>query len=266
MPKSPTAIHQPKTLPEALHLLAQPDTFALGGGTKLLAQDVPGAVVDLQHLGLTQMTMTEMRLTIGATLPLSKVDAALAMYPKENTPAGLLRQAIDQAGPNTYRHAATLGGTIASRLPDSELLAALLVLDATITLHSPDLVKMAVMAYLDAEERPLGLITAITIPWQTGRVAHARVARTPRDYPIVSVTLWQPENAPPRLAATGSRERPCRLTAAEANLAHGINPEAIDLAAQAASAMTTHPGDFRGDANYRAQMAAVLTRRVLKGE
>jgi CO/xanthine dehydrogenase FAD-binding subunit len=34
-------------------------------------------------------------------------------------------------------------------------------------------------------------------------------------------------------------------------------------AAAAAKAANAHPGDFRGDANYRAEMAAVLTKRVL---
>ena len=33
--------------------------------------------------------------------------------------------------------------------------------------------------------------------------------------------------------------------------------------ANAAAAASSHPGDFRGDAAYRADMAAVLTRRVL---
>ena len=42
----------------------------------------------------------------------------------------LLQKAIHQAGPNTYRNAATIGGVCASRLADSELLAALLVLEA----------------------------------------------------------------------------------------------------------------------------------------
>ncbi len=265
MPKSPTAIYHPKTLPEALQLLAQPDTLPLSGGTKLLAGDVASAVVDLQYLGLNQITQTEERLNIGATLPLSEVFSALEGHAEKSTPAGLLRQAIHQAGPNTYRNAATLGGTIASRLPDSELLAALLVLEATIALHTPELLEVNIADYLRAEARPFGLITAITIPWQAGRFASERVARTPRDYPIVSITLWQPQNKPPRLAATGLAERPFRLTSAEKHLRQGMTPAAIDQAATAASEATTHPGDFRGDAAYRAQMAAVLTRRVAFG-
>ncbi len=262
MPKSPTAFYQPQTMPEALQLLAKSDMLPLGGGTKLLTGDVPGAVVDLQHLGLAQITHTDERLTIGATAPLAAIYAALAEDAEEPTPAALLRQAIYQAGPNTYRNAATLGGTIASRLPDSELLAALLVLEATLMLHSPDLGEMPLADYLEAEERPFGLISAISIPWETGQGASERVARTPRDYPIVSVTCWQPKDGAVRLAATGLAERPLRLTAAEAKLANGLTPDAIAQAAQAAQDAVTHPGDFRGDAAYRAEMAAVLTARV----
>jgi CO/xanthine dehydrogenase FAD-binding subunit len=38
----------------------------------------------------------------------------------------------------------------------------------------------------------------------------------------------------------------------------------IEAAAQTARNSAVHPGDFRGDAAYRAEMAAVLTRRVLE--
>lgn len=261
MPKSPTAYYQPRTLPEALALLAKPDVFPLGGGTKLLTGDVPGAVVDLQCLGLTQITLGNGRLSIGASLPLTDLHDALGAYAEE-TPAPLLRRAILLAGPNTYRNAATLGGIIASRLPDSELLAALLVLSAALTLHAPGEVEMPLAEYLAAAARPSGLISAIIIPWTKGRWGSERVARTPLDDPIVSVALWQPQNEPPRLAATGLGERPFRLTAAESHLNRDLTPEALTQAAQAARDAANHPGDFRGDASYRAEMAAVLLRRL----
>ena len=60
-----------------------------------------------------------------------------------------------------------------------------------------------------------------------------------------------------------SRFDPMRLATAEAALRNGADATAIAAAAEAARAATTHPGDFRGDAAYRAEMAAVLTRRVL---
>ena len=99
---------------------------------------------------------------------------------------------------------------------------------------------------------------------ETGLGRSERVARTPRDYPIVSVTFWQLQNGAVRLAGTGMQERPCRLTTAEAKLVDGLTPEAIAQAGQAAQSAATHPGDFRGDAAYRAEMTAVLIQRVCK--
>lgn len=255
MTKRPTSYARPENLEDALQLLAQPDAVPLGGGTKLLTGDVDVAVVDLQDLGLNQVDWLEDGLRVGGAITLANLAAAL----KQDGPASLLKLAIRQAGPNTYRNAATLGGTIASRLPDSELLAVLLTLDAQLSMNGRE---MTLVEYLAAGERPSGLITAVTIPWAAGKGRSERVARTPADYPIVSVVYWQPEDGAPRLAATGLGERPFRLTAAESHLANGLTAEAIESAAQAAQAASVHPGDFRGDANYRAAMAAALTKRV----
>ncbi|MEZ4517922.1 MAG: hypothetical protein R3C44_14255 [Chloroflexota bacterium] len=62
----------------------------------------------------------------------------------------------------------------------------------------------------------------------------------------------------------GRRTAAVRLPDAEASVATGINEATIAAAATAAQAATRHPGDFRGDAAYRAEMAAVLTWRVLQ--
>lgn len=252
MPTRPGHYYRPENLDDALRLLAQPDTLPLAGGTKLLASDVTGAVVDLQAVGLNQIDWVDDVLHVGATATLTELATALAE--KEDGPASLLQQAIHRAGPDTYRNAATLGGTIASRLPDSELLAALLVLEAQLHLAYDETTSL--VNYLAAEERPSLLITAIAIPWTNGLGRSERVARTPADYPIVSITLWQPAQGSACLAATGLGERPFRLTAAESSL------DDIEAAAAAAKAANQHPGDFRGDAAYRAEMAAVLTRRV----
>jgi carbon-monoxide dehydrogenase medium subunit len=260
MTKQPAAYYRPNNLPEALRLLQQADTVPLAGGTKLIAADITDAVVDLQDLGLSQTEAAEGRLTVGATMTLAELTAVLAQEP-DDSPAPLLHKAIHQAGPNTYRNAATLGGSIASRLADSELLAALLVLDVTLVLNTPDAVasEMGLVDYLGADERPFGLITAIHIPWQTGQFASERVARTPADYPIVSVTAWKPSDGDLRLAATGIDTLPVRLGDVE----QAMDGNSMETAVAAAKAQCTHPGDFRGDTNYRADMVAVLTERVL---
>lgn len=263
MPQKPDSYHRPESLDEALALLAKPGSAPLGGGTKLLATEaglLGTAVIDLQALGLNQAKLVAAGdskiVAVGATLTLTKLSQFLQTELPNSSVAALLQTAIEQAGPNTYRNAATLGGTIASRLPDSELLAALLVLEATVTLHSPSNQNTLALAdYLADGERPSGLITTIAIPLPAGQGASHRVARTPADYPIVSITGWRMDDGTVRLAATGLGERPFRLTTAE----HASSDEAPNAAASA----NTHPGDFRGSATYRAEMATVLTRRTL---
>ncbi len=273
MPKQPTAYYRPHSVDEALALLRQPNTVPLAGGTALLATEagIDAAVVDLQDAGLNHMTWADdgRVLRLGAMVRLADLDAFLAPLSDLQGAAALVRAAIHCAGPNTYRHAATVGGVIASRLSDSEFLAALLALGTTVNLRLPSPETLSLAAYLADDDQPPGLITEIDVYWPQGRGAAERVARTPADYPIVSVTLWRPDGGAARLAATGIGPRPMRLREAEAALGDGTalavaaTAEAVAAAAEAARAAARHPGDFRGDAAYRAEMAAVLTRRVL---
>jgi CO/xanthine dehydrogenase FAD-binding subunit len=283
MPKRPTVYHRPHSLEEALRLLEKPDLFALGGGTSLLAGDVSGGVVDLQGLGLDKISWPEndgrFLLQAGATTRLTDLAAALAATAvatgatpppepgRRHGPQQLLADAIYRAGPNTFRNVATVGGVVATRPADSELLAVLLLLETELTLYfrgHDQANAMLLTDYLQAGERPPALITALTCRWHPGRGHSERVARTPADTPIVSIAAWQPAGQRIRLAATGLAERPFRLTAAESVIASDLDKAAIERAAVAVKAANRHPGDFRGDAAYRAEMGAILVRRVLQ--
>ena len=267
MPKKPDTYYRPENLNEALRYLSQPDTVPLAGGTKLLATEKgveQAAVVDLQAIGLNRVERKVDRLIVGATVTLANLAQILQKEEAAAAATSFLTKALHQAGPNTYRNSATIGGTIASRLTDSELLAALLVLDTEITLLNPQVQNMSLGDYLVAEDKPVGLITEISFSWTDGLGLSERVARTPADYPIVSVSFWQTAGDLPHLAVTGLGSRPFRLTAAETLLQGDIDDQAIDAAAKAADQANTHPGDFRGDTAYRTEMAIVLTRRVLR--
>ena len=266
MPKKPGSYYRPDNLDEALNYLSQPDTAALAGGTELLAKEEGvflDAVVDLQDLGLNQISLDGSRLRIGATVTLDELDGFLSDELGTAAATPLLHKAVRQAGPNTYRNAATLGGVSASRLPDSELLAALLVLETDLVYRAPAVAAISLAGYLQTDRQLQGLITEIIVPWTGGRGASERVARTPKDYPIVSITTWQATAGTPRLAATGLGPRPFRLTTAESELLTGQDETSIAAAAAASRNANIHPGDFRGDAGYRAEMAELLTRRVL---
>lgn len=267
MPHKPVNFYRPLSLDEALRFLGQPNTVPLAGGTALLATEegIDSAVVDLQDAGLNQLVWADdgRLLRIGAMVRLADLENLVSPLAELQGAAALLKEAIHRAGPNTYRHMATIGGVVASRLSDSELLAALLAMDAAVSLRLPAPETLTLAAYLQEDERPPGLIAELLVSWPAGAGAFERVARTPADQPIVSVTAWRPDNGAIRLAATGIGPRPQRLTTAEAALSGKLDSRAIDEAAAQAQAAASHPGDFRGDAAYRAEMAAVLTRRVL---
>ncbi len=265
MPSKPSSYYRPKNLEEALELLSKPDTLPLAGGTKLLANGASGAVVDLQDLGLDQQNFSESSLTVGAMTRLTDLsnfitdevqgEAAAA----QGGPVPILVDSIHRSGPNTYRNAATVGGVVASRLPDSEFLSALLVLKAEIRLND---IGIGLTDYLSVDHHPKELITEIVIPWSIGHGASERVARTPADYPIVSVTFFKPDHGDFRIAATGIDLYPVRVPKAEEILNSGGD---LEEAAMAVKNQACHPGDFRGDADYRAEMAFVLAKRVLEG-
>lgn len=269
MPKKPKAYFRPNSLDEALAMLAKPGHIALGGGAHLLATEAgldTDAVVDLQGSGLSTIDYDAQRgvLVVGAAARLVDLSDFLQTEDMPGTLPTLLSEAIHRAGPNTYRNAATVGGVIASRLTDSELLAALLVAETSLDMRLPQPERVSLSAYLGAEVRPIGLITAVHVAIRPGQSTSARVARTPADYPIVSIIGWVPDGQAARLAATGISKRPLRLKEAEAAIATILDESTIDDAAAKAQLTTEHPGDFRGDTAYRAEMAAVLTRRVLR--
>ena len=69
-----TAYHRPKTLDEALTLLAKPNTLPLGGGTLLSKPTTdPVEAVDLQALGLDSINKNGQNLELGATLTLQSL-------------------------------------------------------------------------------------------------------------------------------------------------------------------------------------------------
>jgi carbon-monoxide dehydrogenase medium subunit len=261
--------HRPRKLDDALELIQREQTAVpLAGGTGLVPARDPGvqAVVDLQELGLDELRAEGLRIHIGATVPLQRL--------VESPEAGaILAEAARLDGPLTYRNAATLGGTIATGDPTSHLLIALLALDAEVHLRLPDPAIVSLDRILDAPGKFLdgGLITGVTALSADGAPATAtgRVARTPRDRPIVAVAVRLAREdevcGAVRIALVGVAERPIRAYEAEDRLkGKPLDSKTVDAAVAAVFEHLDPPADFKGSGEYRREMAAVLTRRALR--
>jgi len=251
--------HRPQTIEAALELLNRPQvyTMPLAGGTFLNA-NLPTEVeelVDLQSLHLTQITHVGDTLTLGALVRLQELvelgDSSQSepriFHPittQAISPLALLRQTALLEGPNTMRHAATIGGVIVTGDNESELLAAMLVCAAEVTIQKPagsQTMPLANLLAAPVVHLAGGLITSISLHLN-GQAAHDRVARTPKDRPIVAAVARH-DGANHWLALCGVAPTPILLTL-----------DQLDN--------LTPPSDFRGSADYRLAMARVLVGRV----
>lgn len=247
-----TDYNRPQTLDEALVLLARPDTVPLGGGT-LLSHPSPDpvSVVDLQTIHLNQIKKNGHNLEIGATATLQQ------LLESELCPDAL-KPALKLEAPLNVRNAATVAGTIVACDGRSTFVAALLALDAKLTIVNPkpEIVNLGDFLPL----RPRGLITSINIPLQA-KFAFDYVARTPADKPIVCVALAQWPSGRTRLAVSGYGKAP--MLAMDGGPHPSLSgKEAEGEGVEAAARNAFHEArDEWASAEYRMDAAATLAKR-----
>jgi CO/xanthine dehydrogenase FAD-binding subunit len=243
-------VYQPTSAAEAAALLARTDEklAPLGGGSKLIAEletrarrDLDG-VVDLTRAGLSAIDVLVVdgreQVRAGATARLSDViEHAVA----GGLAGGILRRAAAGEGPLNLRNMATIGGVVASGEPDSEFYAALLALDAAVTLHDG---KQEYTVRLEDLQSVAGLITAVLIPTAPARGGLARVSRTPADRPIVAAVVVETagEGGSARVALCGVAPRPVLL-----------------------GTSLTPPDDYKGSRAYRLAMIEIVVERARAG-
>jgi CO/xanthine dehydrogenase FAD-binding subunit len=237
-----SSYHKPISIDAAVRLI-QAGGSIVAGGTKANANTnpldgppPPREVVDIQALGLDSISIDgDGVATIGAFVTLQDLSDS------DSLPF-VVRDASRRAAPRTIRNAATIGGTVASRIPTSELLASLLVHDATVLLRDGDGEHAVSLAGVLADGIGTSLITGVRI--DTGGIGAAqRVGRTPSDQPIVAAVGRVDANGDLSVAAAGVAEAPTL-----------VDPDHLEE--------LQPPGDFRGTPEYRLHLASVLVSRV----
>lgn len=262
-------IHKPKTPADAIKLLQQPGTVALAGGTALNSdnrRDVE-AVVDLSALGLSYIKEASGAVAIGAMTTLAAIEESPILRAMAN---GVVAQAAHRSASSILRNQATIAGTLICE-PDGILAVALLALDARVTIVRKEIRTVSLADFLSMREHLLmmALITEIIVPMANPRASLQTVARTPSDQPIVCVCASaRIENGiayDVRIALGGVGNIGVRASTVEKILeGQSIADSFIEKAASVAADGLSPQSDYRGSAEYRKEMAVVLTRRALK--
>jgi aerobic-type carbon monoxide dehydrogenase small subunit (CoxS/CutS family)/CO/xanthine dehydrogenase FAD-binding subunit len=263
--------HRPTRLGDALGLAAQ-GAVPVAGGTRVLASPVEAPnVLDLSALDLSRVDSEDGDLVMGAMTSLQDVIESPRAY--EGT-AGLLPAACRlHSASRMVRGMATLGGESVHAAHDSELVAALLALNAVYVVTRPEgPVESPALRFLRKPAEDLGgggLLTSLFIPGAPEGAALERVAVLPSARSLVAVAVtvsFSGEHlARARVAVTGLDGPPARILEAEAKVeGSGGTPDDLERCAEQVAHQASFRDDGHASASYRRHTAHTLALRALR--
>lgn len=270
---------RPGTLDEALAALAETPATVLSGGTDLFPAlsfgPLRGTVLDISALSeLKGIRVTDHCIEIGGRTTWSEVVS-------ENLPRGFdgLKAAAREIGAVQIQNQATVAGNICNASPAADGVAALMALDAEVTLASLSRnrtlpLRDFVLGNRKTVRRPDELLTLIRIPRRLESAASTFLKLGARRYLVISIVM---------VAANLVLDSQRRIT--EALICVGAcSPKAVRLA-ELERALVGQPlnagvsnfvrrgrltplapiDDVRATAAYRADAAETLVKRALEG-
>lgn len=271
---------QPKTLPDALSVLAGADVMPIAGGTNVIAdlragKHEPVVLVDLSRLAeLRGVRRENGHLVVGGGTTITELlrDPLIAQH------APALAQAAQVFANPLIRNRATVGGNLVDASPAADTAPPLLALGAEVELASAAGTRRVPLADFlvgvrRTLRRPDELLTAVIwpIPGERSASAFRKLGLRKADAisvlsAAVAVTFdGAGRCACARIALGAVAPRPLRAAAAEAVLAgEKLTPAVIGEAARLAGEAASPISDIRGSAAYRRQVAEVVVRRLLE--
>lgn len=270
----------PQSIDEAVALLAaQPESFALGGGTDLLVQMRSGAkkprtIVDLKRIaGMQDVEITATGAHIGAA---TSCDTLGSNAELARTWPGLM-EAATLIGSKQVQGRASLGGNLCNASPAADSVPALVANCATVLIAGTDGTRrVAVEDFCTAPGQtvlePGEFVLAFSLPHPAARTADAYLRFIPRsemDIAVVgaavSLTLDGSGCCVAARIALGA-VAPTVLPvpeAAAALLGSRLEGTALDACVAAVRAAARPITDRRGTADFRRHVVGVLMRRAI---
>jgi len=270
----------PKTLPEALDMLADaPEAAPLAGGTNLIpdmrgGRQRPGVLVNLTALGeLHGIRRDDGHIVVGGGTTIAELltDPLIAEH---GAPLG---EAAAVLGSPLVRNRATVGGNLADGSPAADTAPPLLVLGAEVELASYTITRRAPLEDFfvhvrDTICKPDELLLSVRWPAPAPGSAGAFRKLALRKADAISVVsaavLVEPDEngacRQARIALGAVAPTPIRAHAAEDALrGSALTDEAIAEAAHLTAEAVSPIDDIRGSADYRRRVVEVLVRRLL---
>ena len=284
MKPAPFDYHAPRTLDEALTLLAQygSDAKPLAGGQSLIPAmnfrlATPAVLVDLNGIAELSYVVAD---HAGASVRIGAMTRhrELERNPSIARYAPLVTRTMPYVAHAAIRTRGTIGGSLAHADPAAELPAVALALDAVCTVTSSNGTR-AVPAHdffvglFTTALAPGEILTEIAVPMPQPRtgVAFREFSRRHGDFALAGVAAAVTIDEAGRcsgahIALLAVGDRPLLATnAAAAMVGQFPSTEALKAAAGIAAADDIDPpSDIHASSRYRRQLVNVLTRRTLE--
>jgi CO/xanthine dehydrogenase FAD-binding subunit len=266
------AVARPRSLAEAQAVLAaNARATIIAGGTVVMpvlnyGTDDFDTLVSLRASGLSGITITSNRATIGATTPLSDVETCDEL--------AFLWPALDAIGSPTIRNMATVGGNLFVKQPYGDFAACLIALGAEVTIAGPsgnrsEPVERTVANPLARGEIVTGVSFALPA---AGTFRFRKAARKAfNSGAIVTIAAIVAASggavAECRIALGGVAKSAIRAPSVEkALIGKPLDRASVEAAAKQASNDISPADDAYASAWYRARVTPVHIRRALLGE
>jgi carbon-monoxide dehydrogenase medium subunit len=274
---------RPRSVEEVLGLLAEfgDDAKLVAGGQSLMVLLHEGLLAPRVLIGLSAVPELGGISTNGvATIGALATHTQVLSDPGIRSSWPVLAEAEQAVSSVQIRNRGTLCGNLAHAYPTADPPAALLAVDAVLTLRSPrgsrrvpagEFALGPLTTICEADE----LITAVTLPPPPAgaRYAYIKYALRPLDFAILGVAVRlavDPEGrcGQVRIGLNGAAGRPLRATEAEQILegedAGAGAAELLAAAAEAAAGQSEPLGEVFESSAYRRDMVRVYVRRALE--
>lgn len=247
------------SLEDAYHILvSSPGSVILGGcGYLRLGDRSLATAIDLSKLSLDYITKTDAAIEVGAMTSFRSLETDRLTGSLWN---GVVRTALENIVGVQFRATVTVGGTISGRYPFSDLITALMALDAELFFHKQGRVKLK--DFLEAKSTK-DILVKIILPNDQRLAAFSSIRKTKTDYAVLNCAVAE-INDSYRIVVGSRPGRATRVPTAEQHLnKHGLNDKAIAEAGRLAAASLKFGNNPRGTSSYRQNVCPVLIRRAL---
>lgn len=250
----------PETLEEAYRILMERRNNTVLGGCAFLrmgAQRI-GTGVDLSRLSLDYIKEAEEYIEIGATTTFRTLEKSPLL---EKYYSGIVPFAVSNIIGVQFRSLVMVGASVFARYGFSDLLTALLALNAEVELYKGGRISLESFMVMPYEK---DILTKVFLPKNQRIAAYQNLRISASDFPVLNAAVSKLDNEWKIVVGARPLRAAIAYEASEELSRAEMNEETIRKIAKLAAEELQFGTNMRGTAEYRKAMAEVLIKRALK--